>query len=221
MIGVRRQKKKIKDMTPQELASAPDDIVIAWNFIRIRKGLGLTQQKAADLGETTVGYVARIETAAVSFGTKAQQKWSRIFKVDRMDFLKRPKAGVKVIGTVIDKGTIADCAPGQEAEYMPSLPGHEADRDSVFCLKVVTDTLYPHLRRDSYLYVITVPTSIIRNDNFIIYGEQGELASIKEVEWLSDGKILLKGLGKGSTITKEVSELATVQKVALISMQEY
>jgi hypothetical protein len=69
--------------------------------------------------------------------------------------------------------------------------------------------------------VITVPTSIIRNDNFIIYGEQGELASIKEVEWLSDGKILLKGLGKGSTITKEVSELATVQKVALISMQEY
>jgi hypothetical protein len=79
MIGAGRRKKKVREMTPQDLASAPDSIVIAWNFIRIRKSLGLTQQKASDLGETTVGYVGKIETAAVGFGTRAQKKWSRLF----------------------------------------------------------------------------------------------------------------------------------------------
>jgi hypothetical protein len=218
MTRVRRQKKKIREMTPQELASARDDMVIAWNFIRIREGLDLTQQKAANLGETTVGYVEKIETAAVGFGTRAQQKWSRIFKVDRTEFLKRPEVGIKVTGIVTDKGIVTDCASGQEMEYMPSLPGHETDRDSIFCLKVATDTLYPHLLRDSYLYVITVPVSAIRNDNFVIHAEQGEQASIKEVERLYDGKILLKGIGKGSTVTKEAIELAAMQKVVFIGM---
>ena len=205
-------------MTPQELAEAPDGVVIAYNFIRIREGLDLTQQEAADLAETTVSYVGKIETAAVSFGTRAQQKWSRIFKVDRTEFLKRPKAGTKVIGTVIDKGVVAACAPEQDIEYVPSLAGHEADTENVFCLKVATDALYPHLRRDSYLYVITGPVSIIRDDNFVAYAEQGEPASIKEVERLGDGKILLKGIGRGNTITLETTELTSMQKVVFIGM---
>jgi transcriptional regulator with XRE-family HTH domain len=220
MTRVRRQKKKIREMTPQELASAPDDIVIAYNFMRIRRNLNLTQQKTADLGETTVGYVGKIETAAVGFGTRAQKKWSRIFKVDRTEFLKRPGVGIKVTGIIIDKGVVAEYAPGHEMEYMPSLPGHEADGDSLLCLKVGTDTLYPHLRKDSCLYVLTVPVSAIHNDNLVICAEDGA-DSVKEVEWLSDGKILFKGLGRGSTVTKGVSELATVQKVAFISMEEY
>ena len=216
MIGVRRQKKEIREMTPPELALAPDSIVIAWNFIRIREGLCLTQQKAADLGEATVGYVGKIETAAVSFGTRAQQKWSRIFKVDRTEFLKRPEAGVKVVGTVVDKGAVVNYSPAHEIEYVPSLAGR--DTESVVCLKVSTDALYPHLRRDSYVYLITVPLSTIRSDNLVIYTGDGEPDSVKEVERLSDGKIVLKGLGRGSTITKEVSELPTVQKIVFVTM---
>ncbi len=214
------REKKIKDMTPQELVSAPDGIVIAWNFIRAREGLGLTQQKAADLGESTVGYVGKVETAAVSFGTRAQQKWSKIFGVDRTEFLKRPKAGVKVIGTVVDKGIVNDM-PGQELEYMPALFAYtdeKAGKESISCLKVVTDTLYPHLRRDSYLYITAVPLPTIRNDNFVIYAEQGEPASIKEVERLDDGKILLKGIGRGSTVTKETTALVTMQKIIFVGM---
>ena len=61
-------KKKIREMSPQELIPADDGIVIAWNFIRIRERLGLTQEQTAELGGVTVGYVGKVETAAVSFG---------------------------------------------------------------------------------------------------------------------------------------------------------
>ncbi len=206
--------KKIREMTPEELASAPDDIVIAWNFIRIRESLGLTQAKAAGLDGTTVGYVGKIETGAVSFGTRAQQKWSRLFGVDRTEFLKRPEAGIAVIGAVTEKGTVTS---QHEVEHVPSLAGR--DGENAVCLKVATDTLHPHLRRGSYLYALAVPISGIRDDNLVIYAEEGELGSVKEAEWLADGKILLKGLGRGSTITKDASELPMVRKVVFICMQ--
>lgn len=216
MIRDGRQNKKIKEMSPQELASAPDDVIIAWNFIRIREGLGLTQAKAAEKGGVSTGYVGKAETAAVGFGTRAQRKWSRIFKVDRTQFLKRPGAGVKVIGTVMEKGIVADCGPEQEIEYVPSLSGHASDK--VICLKVVTDALYPHLRQDSYLYAITVPVTAIRDDDLVVYVDEGEPGSVREVERLDQGRILFKGLGKGSTIAKEVSELPTVQKIIFVTM---
>ena len=199
-------------MTPEELSSAPDDIVIAWNFVRIRESLGLTQAKAAALGGATVGYVGKIETAAVSFGTRAQQKWSRLLGVDRTEFLRRPEAGLAVIGAVTEKGIVA---PQHEVEHVPSLAGR--DGENAICLKVATDALHPHLRRDSYLYAVTVLIHH-RNDNLVIYTEEGELGSIKEAEWLADGQILLKGLDKGSTITKDANELPTVRKVVFICM---
>ena len=205
--------KRIREMTPQELAFAPDDIAIAWNFVRIRESLGLTQAKAAELGGATVGYVGKIETAAVSFGTRAQQKWSRLLGVDRTELLRRPEAGVAVIGTVTEKGTVT---PQREVEHLPSLAGR--DGENTICLKVATDALHPHLRRDSYLYAVTVPISGIRNDNLVIYTEEGKLGSVKEAEWLADGKILLKGLDKGTTITKDASELPMVRKVVFICM---
>jgi len=205
--------KRIREMTPEELAFAPDDIAIAWNFVRIRESLGLTQAKAAEMGGTTVGYVGKIETAAVSFGTRAQQKWSRLLAVDRTEFLRRPEAGIAVIGAVTEKGTVTS---QHEVEHVPPL----ADRDgeNTICLKVATDALHPHLRKDSYLYAVTVLISAIRNDNLVIYAEEGELGSIKEAEWLADGKIVLKGLGRGSTITKDASELPMVRKVVFICM---
>ncbi len=86
------------------------------------------------------------------------------------------------------------------------------------CLKVLTDALHPHLRKDSYLYVNRMPISVIRNDNLVIYSGDGEAASVKEVELLPPGRILLKGLGRGSTITKEIDELPTLEKIVFIGM---
>ena len=216
-------KKKIKEMSPQELATAADGIVIAWNFIRIRERLGLTQEQTAELGGVTVGYVGKVETAAVSFGTRAQQKWSRIFNVDRTEFLKRPDIGIRVIGVVMEKGVVRhhESDGDGEVEYVPLPPGYtqeKAQREGMTCLKVLTDALHPHLRKDSYLYVNRMPISVIRNDNLVIYAEDGEPASVKEVELLPEGRILLKGLGRGSTITKEISELPTVEKIVFIGM---
>jgi transcriptional regulator with XRE-family HTH domain len=213
----RKERRRIKDMTFTELASAPDGVLIARNFIRIRKNLGLTQAQAAELGEATVSYVGKVETAAVNFGTRAQQKWSRIFKVDRAEFLSRPDAGIPVVAMVIEKGTMVMQGPEHEVEHVASLPGHKSDH--VVCFKVSTDALYPHLRRNSYLYIITLPVSAIRNDDLVVYTDGDGPGAIKEVELISDGKmILFKGLGRGSTISKEVSERATLQKVVFIGM---
>jgi len=216
-------KKKIREMSPQDLTTAADGIVIAWNFIRIRESLRLTQEQAAESGGVTVGYVGKVEIAAVSFGTRAQQKWSRIFNVDRTEFFKRPDIGILVIGVVMDKGVVRHHELGGEGEveYVPLPPGYtqeKAQREGVTCLKVLTDALHPHLRKDSYLYVNRMPISVIRNDNLVIYAEDGEAASVKEVELLPKGRILLKGLGRGGTITKDISELPTVEKIVFISM---
>jgi len=198
-----------------ELASAPDAIVVAWNFMRIRKSLGLTQVQAAELGGAIVAYVGKAETAAVSFGTRAQQKWAKIFNVDRTEFLKRPDVGTEAIGVVMEKGVIMKHS-AEDIEYLPSLADHPSD--TVVCVKVGTDALYPHLRKGSYLYVVSVPVSTIRNDDLVIYAEEDEPGSIKEVELLDQGRILFKGLGKGSTVTRDVTELATVQKIVFIGM---
>ncbi len=185
------KKKKIREMLPQELVTAEDGIVIAWNFIRIREGLGLTQERTAELGGVTVAYVGKVETAAVSFGTRAQQKWSRLFNVDRTQFFRRPDIGIRVIGVVMDKGVVRHHASDELVEYIPLPPGYtqeKAQREGVACLKVLTDALHPHLRKGSYLYVNRVPISVIRDDNLVIYAEEGEPASVKEVESPSRGK---------------------------------
>ena len=104
---------------------------------------------------------------------------------------------------------------------MPLPPGYTREKPpapGLYCLKVATDALHPHLRRGSYLYVKTVPLSVVRDDNLVVYGEEGEPAGVKEVEWLPDGRILLKGLGRGGTVTKEAGDLATIDKIVFIGM---
>ena len=101
----------------------------------------------------------------------------------------------------MDKGVVRHHASdGDEGvEYVPLPPGYtqeKAQREGMTCLKVLTDALHPHLRRDSYLYVNRMPISVIRDDNLVIYAEEGEPASVKEVELLPQGRILLKGLGQ-------------------------
>ncbi len=210
-------------MSPRELTTADDGTVIAWNFVRIRERLGLTQEQTAVKGDVSVGYVGKVETAAVSFGTRAQQKWSRIFSVDRTEFLKRPDIGIRVIGVVMGKGVVRHHESDEEGgvEYAPLPPGYtqeKAETEGMTCLRVLTDALHPHLRKDSTLYVNRMPISVIRNDNLVIYAEDGEAASVKEVELLPEGRVLLKGLGRGSTITKELAELTTLDKVVFIGM---
>ena len=98
-------------------------------------------------------------------------------------------------------------------EYMPSLSDCATPGDKSFCVRVGTDTLHPYLRKDSYLYVRTVPVSNVSNDNFIVYTDDGKIESIKEAEWLPrDGKLLLKGLGRGETLTKDAGALSTLQE---------
>jgi len=121
----------------------------------------------------------------------------------------------------MDRGTVNTSEGEHELEYVPLPPGYtqdKADEEGVYCLKVATDTLHPHLRKDSYLYINRVPISLIRNDNLVIYAGEGEPASVKEVEWLPDGKILLKGLGRGNTIAKDPRDLSTIQKISFIGM---
>jgi hypothetical protein len=101
---------------------------------------------------------------------------------------------------------------------MPSLPDGCYDKKNAFCVRVDTDALHPHLRRDSYLYVSGAPLSAIRDDTLVIYEEQGESESIKETEWQADGKLLLKGIGRGKTLSIEVDELSAVRKVVFIGM---
>jgi transcriptional regulator with XRE-family HTH domain len=226
-MGRKKGKKKIRDMTPAELSSASDGIVIAWNFIRIRERLGLTQERAAESGGVTVGYIGKVETAAVSFGTRAQQKWARIFDVERTEFLKRPDIGIRVLGDVMEKGAVRLYEKGHEVEYVPLPPGYTREASAappaLYCLKVATDALYPHLRRGSYLYVKRLPISVVRNDNLVVYAEEGEPAGIKEVELLPGGRVLLKGLGRGNTITKEAGNkeagnLTAIDKIVFIGI---
>ncbi len=216
-------KKKIKEMSPQELATASDGTVIAYNFIKIRERLGMTQEQTAEKGGVTVGYVGKVETAAVSFGTRAQQKWSRILNVERTEFLKRPDMGIRVTGVVMDKGAVREHEPDGEGvvEYVPLPPGYtqeKAEREGVTCLKVLTDVLYPHLRKGSCLYVNRMPISVVRDDDLVIYPGEGEPPSVKEIGLLPGGRVLLKGLGRGATITKEINELPTLDKIVFISL---
>jgi transcriptional regulator with XRE-family HTH domain len=220
MVRIKRE-KKVKEMAPSELAAAPDSVVIAWNFVRIRERLGLTQEQAAEQGDVTASYVGKVETAAVSFGTRAQQKWARIFGVGRPEFLKRPEGGLEVSGYVTDRGSVEPVPPGTESERVAPPPGYTEDRarkEGVSCLKVATDALHPHLRRDTYLYIATVPLAALKDDNFVLYAPEDEQPSIKEVEWLCPQKLLFKGLGRGGSVGRKASRIPFVQKVIFIGM---
>jgi transcriptional regulator with XRE-family HTH domain len=211
-------RKKIRDMVAQGLTSAADTEVLAANFRRIRRSLGITQAKTAVLGKVNASYVGKIETGLVGFGTRAQQKWAIILGVERSEFLRRPDIATPVVGMVVEKGIVSRHPAGDKLEYMPSLRDCRADSEKAFCVRVATDALHPHLRKDSCLYVTMVPVGLVHNDDFIIYADQGEPESIKEIEWISEGKVLLRGIGRGKTFTKDPADLAMAQKIVFIGM---
>ena len=207
---------KGRNAVTENLSSAPDGEVIARNFRRIRQNLGLTQERAAELGDVTTGYVGKVETAAVSFGTRAQQKWSKIFGVERTGFLTKLNPGTPVVGAVVERAVVARHKAEEKMEFMPPLTGPR--REEGFCLTVATDALYPHLPKGSCLYVATVPTSDVRDDNLIIHAGGEEPESIKETEWQGDGSLILKGIGRGKTLVVEARAVTTLRKIVFIKM---
>ncbi len=203
---------------PKDLVHASDGTVIAWNFRRLRKQLGLTQEQAAAKGNCNVSYIGKVETVKVSFATRAQIKWARILKTDRSEFLRRPEIGVRVTGVVVEKGIISPLAASRhrELEFVPLPPGYaqaQADEKHIFGLKVHTDALYPHMRKDWIYYVMRMPTHEVRSDDLAVVAQDNGAMSVKEVARLADGRMILKGLGKGQTTSTKDTDTPTMDVI--------
>ncbi len=212
------ERQRIRKLTPKDLVHAPDGMVIAWNFRRLRERLGLTQEQAAEIGNCNVSYIGKVETAKVSFATRAQTKWARILKTDRSEFLRRPDIGVRVKGVVMEKGIISPPAAPRhrELEFVPLPPGYtqsEADDKHIFGLKVHTDALYPHMRKDWIYYAMRMPTYDVRSDDLVVITQDNGTMSVKEVERLADGRMILKGLGKGQTTSMKDTDTPTMDVI--------
>ncbi|MDF1536086.1 MAG: helix-turn-helix transcriptional regulator [bacterium] len=76
---------------------------VALNFKRLRKERAWTQAKAAEIGAVDSSYIGQIETAQITFGTKAQMKWASIFRVDVSEFLA-PEKSMSMVGSVAADG---------------------------------------------------------------------------------------------------------------------
>jgi len=219
MTAARREKGAQK----KTRVAHSDGMVIAANFKRLRLDSGArTQQQLADQWGVTVGYIGQIESGAVSFGTRAQEKWAKRFNVTRDQFTKPSDTGVQVTWVVTEKGIMLtpDLSSHGDLEPIPLPPGYtqkRAEKERVYAVKVVTDALYPYLRKDAYLYVTPLPISRIANEDLVVYKDESGTLSLKEAEFLPDGRILLKGLGRGTTLTLETAELDEIDTVFLIA----
>lgn len=212
--------RKVKDLTIAEIAEAPDGIVIAYNFLRIRRDLKgyKTQEEVAELGNTNISYIGKVETAKVSFGTRAQQKWAKLFHVDRSEFLKRPDIGVRVNGVIMERGAIhpPDAVAQPEFQYVPLPPGYTQDqvaKEKLYALIVQTDSLYPYLKQGWLLYVKPVQVSSIKDGDYIVVAHDYALAAVKEAEFMPTGQLLLKGLGRGDTLTIMPSQDLELERI--------
>lgn len=200
-----------------------DGMVIAANFKRLRIEAGYrTQQEVADAWGVTVGYIGQIESGAVSFGTRAQEKWALRFSVSRDEFTRPADTGIPIGAVVMEKGLVrpADAATHGDIEPVPLPPGHtrkRAEKERVYALKVVTDTLYPYLRKDAYLYVAPMLLSHIVSEDLVLYKDAAGGSSLKEVERLPDERVLLKGLGRGTTLTLEADEIPEIDTIFLVT----
>jgi len=63
---------------------------IGYNFRRLKQARGWTNAEAARRGECGVNYISQVEGALISFGTRAQEKWAKIFGVDVKEFFREP-----------------------------------------------------------------------------------------------------------------------------------
>ena len=85
---------------------------VSCNFKRLRELQGWTQDELASYGDVSRDYIARVETAACRFGSRAQEKWARIFGVDISEFYKPVTNGEPGIKPVVKA---AEAKPEVEA----------------------------------------------------------------------------------------------------------
>jgi hypothetical protein len=62
-----------------------------------------------------------------------------------------------------------------------------------------------------------MPLSHIVSEDLVAYKDEVGVASLKEVERLSDERVLLKGLGRGATLTLEVDGIPEIDTVFLVT----
>jgi len=215
--------KREKGAQKKTRVAHSDGMVIAANFKRLRIDAGCrTQQELADRWGVTVGYIGQIESGAVSFGTRAQEKWAKRFSVTRDQFTRPSDIGVQVAWVVTEKGIMVtpDASTHGDVEPVPLPPGYtqkRAEKEQVYAVKVVTDGLYPYLRKDSCIYVTPMPLSRVINEDLVVYRDESGILSLKELEFLPGGRVLLKGLGRGIALTLEEDPSAQIETVILIA----
>lgn len=72
---------------------------IAYNFARLRKEKGWTQEEAAAKAGVDRSYPGSIESCSAGFGKRAQQRWAKVFGIDVSEFYKPIGEGKVAIGT--------------------------------------------------------------------------------------------------------------------------
>ncbi|MDA8091600.1 MAG: helix-turn-helix transcriptional regulator [Nitrospiraceae bacterium] len=85
---------------------------VSLNFKRLRERRGWTQDELAYTGGVSRDYIARVETAVCRFGSRAQEKWARIFGVDISEFYKPVTDGEPEIKPFVET---AEAKPEVEA----------------------------------------------------------------------------------------------------------
>ena len=139
-----------------------------------------------------------------------QEKWAKRFNVTRDQFTRPSDTGIQVAWVVTDKGIMQtpDASVHGELEPVPLPPGYtqrRSERERVYAAEVVTDALYPYLRKDSYLYITPMLLARAINEDMVVYKDESGAFSLKEVEFLPGNRLLLKGLGRGIALTIEAN----------------
>jgi len=80
--------------------------IIAHNFKRLRKERKWSQERLAEIGNVSRGYISHIELGKLrgvngeerdkSFGAEAEEKWAKIFGVQMFEFLIPPGMDVAI-----------------------------------------------------------------------------------------------------------------------------
>ncbi len=199
-----------------------DGMTIAINFKRLRVEAGYpTQPALAKAFGVTAGYIGQLESGKASFGTEAQEKWARRFGVSRHELLKPLDIGVQVQGGIMKKGLVVP-PPDEQAdlEYVELPPGYtqrQANREGIYGLRVITDTLYPFLRQNWVLYVAQASTADIRPDDLVIFTEDDGTRVIKEVEAQDQGRLVLRSMPRGRKIAISKEDYPTMEVIFYIA----
>lgn len=75
----------VKKLSPEDIARMKR---IGENIKRLREHRGLTQEELAEQLEVSRSYIGRLESGNSSFGSRAEKKFSKFFRVDMNEFYR-------------------------------------------------------------------------------------------------------------------------------------